>query len=194
MCADSSPISPTRKGLEAATVRPVYFLLRSIMATAVADGLIARTPCIGVDLPSEEQGKEMLFLTPAELARLAESIDPRFRALVLTAGYSDFRAGELSALKVDRVQSLRRRLVVFEAHSEVRGQLVTKSTKTRRRRRSRSQRHSLRSSPNTARPMCRRTATSSRPPKAGPFGITTSTARHTGQRSPVPNYRPGSLS
>ena len=76
----------------------------------------------------------MLFLTPDQLAQLAETVDPRYRALILTAGYSGLRAGELSALKVDRVLFLRRRLAVVAAHSEVSGRLVTKSTKTRRRR------------------------------------------------------------
>jgi integrase len=93
-----------------------------------------RTPCVGVELPAEEQGNEMLFLNPEELARLADSVDMRFRALILTAGYTGLRAGELSALKVDRVLSLRRCLSVVESHSEVNGRLVTKSTKTRRRR------------------------------------------------------------
>ena len=43
----------TDKRLEAATVRPVYFLLRRILATAVVDGLIARNPCVEVELPAE---------------------------------------------------------------------------------------------------------------------------------------------
>jgi integrase len=124
----------TMKHLEAATVKPVYHLLRRILATAVVDGLIARNPCIGVELPAEHEGREMLFITPPQLTRLAGAVDPRYRALILTAGYSGLRAGELSALKVDRVLFLRRRLAVVEAHSEVRGRLVLKSTKTRRRR------------------------------------------------------------
>src|SRR5947209_15046638 len=49
----------TVKHLQAATVRPVYFLLRRLLATAVADGLIARNPCVEVELPAEEQGDEM---------------------------------------------------------------------------------------------------------------------------------------
>ncbi len=44
----------------------------------------------------------MLFVTPAELAHLAEATDPQFRAPVLTAGYSGLMAGEISALKVER--------------------------------------------------------------------------------------------
>jgi integrase len=87
-----------------------------------------------VELPTQEQGDEMLFLTPDQLAQLADTVDPRYRALILTAGYSGLRAGELSALKVERVHFLRRRLAVVEAYGEVRGRLVTKSTKTRRRR------------------------------------------------------------
>jgi integrase len=44
------------------------------------------------------------------------------------------RSGELSALKLSRVDFLRRRISVVESHSEVRGRLETKTTKNRRRR------------------------------------------------------------
>ncbi len=60
----------------------------------------------------------MLFLTPAELAQLAEATDPRFRARVRTAGYSGLMAGGISWPKVERVQFLHRRPVVAQAHSE----------------------------------------------------------------------------
>jgi integrase len=76
----------------------------------------------------------MLFLTPEQVVALADTIEPRFRALVLCAAYSGMRAGELSALKLQRVDFLRGRIKVTEAHSEVRGRLETKTTKSRRKR------------------------------------------------------------
>jgi integrase len=131
------------KGLSAATVKPVYNLLNMILTKAVIDRKITFNPCDGLDtrtdLPREEEGDEMHFLRPEQVVLLADAIDPRFRALVYTAAYSGLRAGELSALKVSRtplagVEAIRPRLFVAEAHSEVRGRLVTKSTKNRRRR------------------------------------------------------------
>ena len=44
-------------------MRPVYFLLRRILATAVVDGLIARNPCVEVEAPGRRTGRRILFLT-----------------------------------------------------------------------------------------------------------------------------------
>jgi integrase len=63
----------------------------------------------------------MLFITPAQVSMLADAIHPRFRALIRTAAYSGMRAGELSALRLSRVDFLRRRINVVESHSEVKG-------------------------------------------------------------------------
>lgn len=122
------------KRLAPSTVKAAYLTAAQVLETAEIDHLIARTPCRGVKLPEEPEGTEMLFLTPAQVALLAGTITQRFKALVLTAAYSGMRAGELSALRVDRVDFLRRRISVIESHSEVRGRLETKTTKSRRRR------------------------------------------------------------
>jgi hypothetical protein len=69
------------KELSAATVKPVYHLLNKIMARAVIDRKISFNPCDGIDakfdLPQEEEGPEMLFLTHAEIELLANAIVPR---------------------------------------------------------------------------------------------------------------------
>jgi hypothetical protein len=57
------------------------------MGAAVDAGMIAQTPCRRVPLPKVER-EEMRFLAPAEIARLAEAIDQRYRALVLVAAYA----------------------------------------------------------------------------------------------------------
>ncbi|MBO0729269.1 MAG: tyrosine-type recombinase/integrase [Acidimicrobiaceae bacterium] len=124
----------TQKRLAPSTVKAVYLTTSQVLETAEIDGLIGRSPCRGVKLPEEPEGEEMLFLTPEQVVLLAETIEPRFRALVLCAAYSGMRAGELSALKLQRIDFLRGRIRVTEAHSEVRGRLETKTTKSRRKR------------------------------------------------------------
>ena len=44
----------------------------------------------------------MRLLDPAEINLLAETIDPRFSAMILTAAYTGMRFGELRALRIDR--------------------------------------------------------------------------------------------
>jgi integrase len=83
------------RGLAPATVQKVYQLLGKVMGAAVDAGMIAQTPCRRVPLPKVER-EEMRFLTPAEIARLADAIDQRYRALVLVAAYGGLRIGELA--------------------------------------------------------------------------------------------------
>jgi integrase len=68
------------KGLAPATISATYRTLANVLKTAELDGYIARTPCVGIGLRKETHHEEMHFLTPEEVARLAEAITPRFRA------------------------------------------------------------------------------------------------------------------
>lgn len=82
-------------------------------------------------LPAEQPG-EQRYLTAAEVAALAEAIDPRFRALVLTAAYGGLRFGELAALRRERVDALRGRVLVAETLVDINGELTFGPTKTRK--------------------------------------------------------------
>jgi integrase len=73
----------------------------------------------------------MRFLNPAEVARLADVIDSRYRALVLVAAYGGLRIGELAGLRRRRVDLLRGRVDVAEIVVEVRGELYMGPPKTR---------------------------------------------------------------
>jgi len=75
--------------LSAGAVASTYRTLARILATAEIDGLIRRSPCIGIDLPRQTGHTEMHFLTPTEVARLADAIEPRYRTLIFTAAYTD---------------------------------------------------------------------------------------------------------
>ncbi len=106
-----------------------YRLLRAMMATAVDDALILRNPC-RVAGAGVERAPERPLPTGDEVWRLAEAIDERFRALILTASFVGLRWGELVGLRrrdidlAERVVHITRQLV------EVDGQLVEGPTKT----------------------------------------------------------------
>jgi hypothetical protein len=72
----------------------------------------------------------MRFLTPAEVARLADAIGPSHRALVRLGAYGGLRIGELAGLRRRRVDLLRGTVDVAEIVVEVRG--LVQVSKTRR--------------------------------------------------------------
>ena len=100
------------------TVAKCYRLLNSIMATALEDGLIGRNPCVlkgaGVERPRERP-----IATAQEVFALADAIEPRYRALVLTATFTGLRLGELRALKRRRLDLLHRTVQVVEQLQEL---------------------------------------------------------------------------
>jgi integrase len=124
----------TAQGLAPATVAKAYQVLGKIMAAAVDAGLLARSPCRAIRLPRVER-EEMRFLTPAEVAGLAEAIDPRYRALVLLGAYGGLRIGELAGLQRRRVHLLRGTVEVVSIAVEVGGRLHVGPPKTRASRR-----------------------------------------------------------
>jgi integrase len=73
----------------------------------------------------------MRFLNPAEIARLADTIRPSYRALVLLGAYGGLRMGELAGLRRGRVDLLRGTVDIAEIVVEVHGQLYTGPPKTR---------------------------------------------------------------
>lgn len=116
-------------GYAPATIRKAHQLLGRILNDAVNGGLIAATPCRDITLP-RIQDTEKRFLTPAEITRLADTIHPRYRALVVTAAYTGCRVGELIALDLDRYQPDQRIIRIERSLAEVRGHLRFGQPKT----------------------------------------------------------------
>lgn len=85
-------------GVGASTVAKAYRLLRAVLNTAADDELIRRNPCrikgAGVEHPAERP-----ILALAEVMKLADSIDRRYRLLVLLAVFASLRWGELMGLR-----------------------------------------------------------------------------------------------
>jgi len=122
------------RGLAPATVAKAYQVLAGLMAAAVDAGLIAASPCRRVPLPRIERD-EQRYLGPAEVGRLVDAIDDRYRALVLVAAYGGLRIGELAGLRRRRVDLLRGTVEVAEIAVEVEGRLIVGPPKTRASRR-----------------------------------------------------------
>ncbi|MBG0819968.1 site-specific integrase [Planomonospora sp. ID91781] len=80
------------------TVAKAYRLLKAILSTAVDDQLIKRNPC-RIKGAGQEKSPERPVLTIAEVYKLADAIEPRYRALVLLATFGSLRWGELAGLQ-----------------------------------------------------------------------------------------------
>lgn len=117
----------TAREFAPATVVKAYQLLGRTLTAAVNAGMIPRSPCRAIRLPKIER-EEMRFLNSAEVARLADAIGPRYRALVLLGAYGGLRMGELAGLRRGRVDLLRATVDIAEIVVEVRGQLYTGPT------------------------------------------------------------------
>lgn len=86
------------KGLGAATSARAYALLRAICSTAVREELIVRNPC-NMRGVGNHTAPERPIATVEEVFVLADAVEPRFRALVLTAAFTGLRSGELFGLR-----------------------------------------------------------------------------------------------
>lgn len=108
-------------GAASGTVRAARKVLRLVLNGAVEAGAIKANPCDGVRLGRSEP-HEMAFLTMEQLLQLSDAMRlPQYGLLVRFAGVSGLRAGEIGALRVGRVDLLRRRVEVLETVSEVHG-------------------------------------------------------------------------
>jgi len=117
-------------GKAPATVHKAVQVLAKILRGAVDAGLIASSPADRVQLPRIER-EEVAFLSPADVVRLADMIDPRYRCFVLLGAYSGLRFGELAGLRRSRVDLMRGTVQVADILVEVRGHHTWGPPKTR---------------------------------------------------------------
>jgi integrase len=103
------------KGVDLApsTTRIAYSYLVAMFGAAVIDRAIAVSPCVGITLPTLETS-EHVILTPAQVHTLAETVHPRYRALVYIGAGCGLRIGEACGLEVEHVDFLRREITVTQ--------------------------------------------------------------------------------
>ncbi|MBA2551387.1 MAG: site-specific integrase, partial [Nocardioidaceae bacterium] len=110
------------RGLSASSVRHAHRVLSLLLALAVRDGRLTRNPADGVRLPRVATSHKR-FLTHQQVADLADASGP-YGLAVRVMAYCGLRYGELAALRVSRVDLMRRRLDVAESMTEVAGRAV----------------------------------------------------------------------
>jgi integrase len=106
-------------GLSAASVVKTHRVLSMVLAYAVRSRRLASNPADGVTLP-RVTAAEKRYLRPAQVDDLARAAGPG-RLVVLVLAFTGLRWGELAAMRVSRVDLLRRRIHVAESVTEVDG-------------------------------------------------------------------------
>lgn len=105
------------------TVDTIYGRFRKFLNWCVEEGRITASLARGVNLP-KGQKREHIFLTIAQVGRLAREIDPRFADLVWFLATTGLRFGEASELRARDVDVRRRRVRVARSVTEVDGSMV----------------------------------------------------------------------
>jgi integrase len=118
--------------LAPATVRQAHRVFSLVLGLAVRDGRLARNPADRVPLPRAVKA-EKRFLTHAEVANLAAAAG-EYGLAVRVLAYTGLRFGELAAVRVRRVDLLRRRIEIVDAVTEVSGRAVFGTPKSHQRR------------------------------------------------------------
>jgi integrase len=111
------------------TIAKAYRLLRRILNVAVEAGYLPRNPA-AIKGAGLERAAEMRHVSIPQLHALAEAVPGRYRALVLVAGYSGLRWGELVGLRRRRVDLAGDRIHVVEQVAEVAGKFIISPPKT----------------------------------------------------------------
>lgn len=97
--------------LAPSTIVGVYRLAASVFKASVRDRNLGVSPCVDVRLPAKFQ-REVVPLTPEQVAALADMIPDRYRGLVVVGAGCGLRLGEATGLTMDRVDFLRRTVKV----------------------------------------------------------------------------------
>lgn len=97
--------------LAPSTVRTAHGIVAGVFNDAVADRVIAATPCDRTTLP-ELAPRRLVIPTEEQVAALHAAMTGQYRALVHLGAAAGLRQGELFGLTVDRVDFLRREVTV----------------------------------------------------------------------------------
>lgn len=118
-----------RRGVGPRSVQVARQVLGRVLERAVEDGLIRANPVRGVR-PPKAPPRETRVPTTAEVRAVAEAIEPRYRAMVLTAAFAGLRFGECAGLQRRDLDLLARKIHVRRQVTEVRGHLEVAPLKT----------------------------------------------------------------
>jgi integrase len=116
--------------LAPATIHKAVQTLSKALRAAVNDGRLHRNPAERLELPRIER-EEMRFLTPIEVATLADTIDPAYKAFVILGAYGGLRRGEMLALRRKHIDLLHAKVEIVATLVELSGRLHENPPKTK---------------------------------------------------------------
>jgi integrase len=119
-------------GYAASTVRQIHRVFSLMLDLAVRDGRLPRNPTAGVRLPRAAKG-EPIFLSHTQVEELARAC-PGYELFVRVLAYTGMRWGEATAVRVRRVDLMRRRIEVEHTAVELNGEMTYGTPKTHQRR------------------------------------------------------------
>ncbi len=99
----------------------IYRYVSTIFKSAARDRRIALSPCDGIRLPKDIR-PAVVPMSTAEVQALAKAIPERYGAMVVLAAGTELRQGEVFGLTLDRVDFLRRILIVDRQLVGIQGQ------------------------------------------------------------------------
>ncbi|MFD6134584.1 tyrosine-type recombinase/integrase [Isoptericola sp. NPDC060257] len=103
----------TSKGLAPTTVASRMNGVRAAFKAAIRDRLIVVDPSVGIALPRQRRREAAMTIpTSEQVGAILEASDPYRRPLVYLSAFAGLRLGEVTAVKADDVDFLRRRLHV----------------------------------------------------------------------------------
>lgn len=120
-------------GYAASTIRQVHRVFSLMLDLAVRDGRLPRNPATGVRLPRAAKG-EPVFLTAFQVEQLARAAGEDYALFVRVLAYTGMRWGEATAVRVRRVDLMRRRIEVVHTAVELEGEMSYGTPKTHQRR------------------------------------------------------------
>jgi integrase len=100
-----------RPALAPRTVRVTLSVTSAVFKSAVRDRRLVSNPCAGVRLPEIHKARVQPLQTSSVVA-LRDAMPPRWQAAVVLGAGTGVRQGELLGLTVDRIDFLRRQMVV----------------------------------------------------------------------------------
>ncbi|MCX6427404.1 MAG: tyrosine-type recombinase/integrase [Actinobacteria bacterium] len=116
-------------GSGAIVIKRSHSVLRQVLNAAVLDGRLNRNPAIGVPLP-RTKSKEKKALSFQQLRALADEVTG-YETLILFAGTTGLRWGEIAGLQCKDISLLNRTVIVEKAISTgARGEKIVSPTKT----------------------------------------------------------------
>jgi integrase len=110
-------------GKAARTVDTIYGRFRKFLNWCVDEGRIVTSPAKGVNLPKGHK-REHIFLTVAQVGRLAREISPQFADLIWFLATTGLRFGEAAELRTKDIDVKRARVRVARSVTEVDGAMV----------------------------------------------------------------------